>query len=617
MKYNSFKSRTLVLSLAVLGASVAGAQPSPATLRDAIERAAQQNPEVKLRFHNLEAAIQERKVASGAWLPSVDLEAAGGRYETLRPSLSSPFSYDGKRASLQLRQVLFNGMATAREVRRLDYAQQAAYYELQSVSNSMGLEVARAYLDVLRYRDLVALAAANYKTHLEVRDRLEQKVSAGVGRKVDLEQANGRVALAESNWLTESSNLHDVTARYLRLVGDLPAENLVPPSIQKMTIASTASFLGDAVQRNPDFLGAVSTIRAYRADAAVRKAAFSPTLELRARQSTETNQSGVLGDYRDSALELVLNYNLFRGGSDRARVKQFTYKLESAFDLRDKACRDIWQTGQIAVNDHKRLGNQIQLLAQHELSTSKARQAYMQQFDIGQRSLLDLLDTENELYQARRSLANAEFDQQLSEFRLLALNGSLLSSLQLQALTASEAADPSGGTETNDDLMTCSNQMPMDVALDRTVEARILPAEPAPAPAVVKPAPAPTPTPAPAPDLCASLPQMVQNWIGAWNAKQTSNYLSYYASNFTPALGLSRSAWENLRKKRITKQGDIKAVISDIKPLACNAKTAEVSFKQDYGSVDYNDQVEKTLSLEVVGGSWKILRETVTKGRTF
>lgn len=617
MKYNSFKSRTLVLSLAVLGASVAGAQPSPATLRDAIERAAQQNPEVKLRFHNLEAAIQERKVASGAWLPSVDLEAAGGRYETLRPSLSSPFSYDGKRASLQLRQVLFNGMATAREVRRLDYAQQAAYYELQSVSNSMGLEVARAYLDVLRYRDLVALAAANYKTHLEVRDRLEQKVSAGVGRKVDLEQANGRVALAESNWLTESSNLHDVTARYLRLVGDLPAENLVPPSIQKMTIASTASFLGDAVQRNPDFLGAVSTIRAYRADAAVRKAAFSPTLELRARQSTETNQSGVLGDYRDSALELVLNYNLFRGGSDRARVKQYTYKLESAFDLRDKACRDIWQTGQIAVNDHKRLGNQIQLLAQHELSTSKARQAYMQQFDIGQRSLLDLLDTENELYQARRSLANAEFDQQLSEFRLLALNGSLLSSLQLQALTASEAADPSGGTETNDDLMTCSNQMPMDVALDRTVEARILPAEPAPAPAVVKPAPAPTPTPAPAPDLCASLPQMVQNWIGAWNAKQTSNYLSYYASNFTPALGLSRSAWENLRKKRITKQGDIKAVISDIKPLACNAKTAEVSFKQDYGSVDYNDQVEKTLSLEVVGGSWKILRETVTKGRTF
>lgn len=619
MKYNSFKSRTLVLSLAVLGASVAGAQPSPApaTLRDAIERAAQQNPEVKLRFHNLEAAIQERKVASGAWLPSVDLEAAGGRYETLRPSLSSPFSYDGKRASLQLRQVLFNGMATAREVRRLDYAQQAAYYELQSVSNSMGLEVARAYLDVLRYRDLVALAAANYKTHLEVRDRLEQKVSAGVGRKVDLEQANGRVALAESNWLTESSNLHDVTARYLRLVGDLPAENLVPPSIQKMTIASTASFLGDAVQRNPDFLGAVSTIRAYRADAAVRKAAFSPTLELRARQSTETNQSGVLGDYRDSALELVLNYNLFRGGSDRARVKQYTYKLESAFDLRDKACRDIWQTGQIAVNDHKRLGNQIQLLAQHELSTSKARQAYMQQFDIGQRSLLDLLDTENELYQARRSLANAEFDQQLSEFRLLALNGSLLSSLQLQALTASEAADPSGGTETNDDLMTCSNQMPMDVALDRTVEARILPAEPAPAPAVVKPAPAPTPTPAPAPDLCASLPQMVQNWIGAWNAKQTSNYLSYYASNFTPALGLSRSAWENLRKKRITKQGDIKAVISDIKPLACNAKTAEVSFKQDYGSVDYNDQVEKTLSLEVVDGSWKILRETVTKGRTF
>ena len=621
MKRSGLARRALVLTVAVLGASVAGAQQAPSSLKEAIERAALQNPEVKLRFHNLEAAIHERKVASGAWLPSLDLEAASGRYETLRPSLSSPFGYDGNRASLQLRQILFNGMATSREVRRLDYAEQAAFYELQSTSNAVGLEVARAYLDVLRYRDLVNLAASNYKTHLEVRDRLEQKVSAGVGRKVDLEQANGRMALAESNWLTESSNLHDVTARYLRLVGDLPAASLATPTVPKMAIASTTSFLGDAVHRNPDFLGSVATIRAYRADAAVRKAAFAPTVELRARQSVETNQSGVIGNYRDSTLELVLNYNLFRGGSDKARLKQYLYKLESAFDLRDKACRDIWQTGQIAVNDHKRLDSQIQLLAQHELSTSKARQAYMQQFDIGQRSLLDLLDTENELYQARRSLANAEYDQQLSEFRLLAINGSLLSALQLQALSASETNPADGGTEADDDLMACSQQMPVEVQLDRSIEPRPVPAEPLPvlaAPAVVKAEPPPAPpAPTPSPDLCAALPQMVQDWIGAWNTKQTTRYLSYYASNFTPALGLGRSAWENLRKKRITKQGDIQAVISDIKPLSCNATSAEVAFKQDYGSLDYKDQVEKTLSLEVVDGQWKILRETVTKGRTF
>lgn len=620
---NRLKQRiqATLLATAALGASLALGQ-APTTLQGAVERAILENPEVKLRFHNLEAAQQERKSAEGGWYPRIDLEAASGAYNTLRPSLASSLGYNANRASLQLRQVLFDGFATLHEVRRLSYSQQTAYFELLSASNQTGLEAARAYMDVLRYRDLVALAATNYTTHLEVHNRIDEKVKAGVGRRVDLEQASGRMALAESNWLTETSNLHDVSARFQRLVGELPATSMAPPAPIRANITSGTDYLTDAVKRNPEFLGAVSTIRAYRADTAVKRSAFSPTLELRARQSFETNQSGVTGDYRDSALELVLNYNLFRGGSDRARAKQYLSKLDSAFDLRDKACRDIWQTGQIAYNDSKRLTSQITLLAQHELSTSKARQAYQQQFDIGQRSLLDLLDTENELYQARRALANAEYDQQLSEARLLANNGSLLNALQLQPMPVT-VPDPTGGIEDEDGLLVCSNLMPVTQTLNRTVEARPVPAPVAAAPVASAPAPAPVPValpaikPAPAPNQCAQLPQFVQGWIASWNGKQLDNYLGFYASNFTPALGMSRSAWETLRKKRIGKQGDINAIISDIKPLACNDKVAEVSFKQEYGSVDYRDSVEKTLSLEQVNGTWKIARETVTKGRTF
>ncbi len=613
-----FTNKTILFTVFAMCAPLVQAQ-TPTTLKDAVERAILQNPEVKLRFHNLEAAEQERKAAEGGWFPRIDFEAATGAYNTLSPSLASALGYSGNRASIQLRQTLFDGFATSEEVRRLSYSQQATYYELISASNQTGLETARAYLDVLRYRDLLVLAASNYTTHLEVHNRLEEKVKAGVGRRVDLEQASGRLALAESNWLTEASNLHDVSARYQRLVGELPATTLAPAETLQATVASAPKFLDAAVKKNPDFLGAVSTIRAYRADSSVKRAANMPTLEFRARQSQETNQSGVMGDYRDTALELVLNYNLYRGGADRARIKQYLFKLDSAFDLRDKACRDIWQTGQIAYNDSTRLALQIQLLAQHELSTSKARQAYQQQFDIGQRSLLDLLDTENELYQARRALSNAEYDQKLAHVRLLAIDGTLLSALKLQPIKTTEP-NPSGGAENDDSLQLCNQMMPVSQDLDRTIEPRAIAAPtPTPMPApVVAPIPLPPPVKAaPASASCTQLPQVVEGWIAAWNGKQTSNYLGYYASNFTPALGMSRSAWETLRKKRIGKQGDIKATISDIKPLACDGKTADVSFKQEYGSVDYRDSVEKTLSLEQVGGAWKILRETVTKGRTF
>ena len=614
MNTSNYAGRILLFTVTALASAIACAQ-TPSTLKDAVELAVDQNPEVKLRFHNLQAAVQERKAAEGAWLPSLDLEVVNGNYETLRPDLSAPYGYDGNRASLLLRQILFDGMATAREVRRLSYSQQAAYYDLLSVSNSTGLEVARAYLDVLRYRELVTLAATNFTNHQEVRDRLEQKARAGVGRKVDLEQANGRQALAESNWLTEVSNLHDVSARYQRLVGVLPAADLQPPAALTASSTSGTTFLVDAVRRNPDFLGSVATIRAYRADASVRRAGYYPTVELRARQSTEVNQAGVTGDYRDTALELVLNYNLFRGGSDKARISQYRSKLDSAFDLRDKTCRDLWQTGEIAYNDFKRMDGLIALLSQHELSTSKARQAYQQQFEIGQRSLLDLLDTENELYQARRALANAQYDQQLVGYRLQATNGTLLSALQLQPLSIDDQNSPGGGTDADDDLMLCNNQLPNLPTLDRTADVPALPVElVAPVPVV---AAEPAPVPKAVPNACAQLPDVVQGWIASWNAKQTSNYLSYYAQNFTPALGLSHNAWENLRKKRITKQGDIKAEITDIQPLSCDAKSAEVAFKQEYGSVDYRDHVEKVLSLQQTDGAWKIVRETVTKGRTY
>ncbi|MDR7307107.1 TolC family outer membrane protein [Rhodoferax saidenbachensis] len=609
-------SQAIALVALSVGANAQTA-PSPTNLKDAVERAILQNPEVKLRFHNFEASQEERKSAEGGWLPKVDLEAATSSNQTLKPYLSSTQSYNGNRASIQLRQTLFDGFATLNDVRRLSYAQQSAFYELQSASNQTGLEAARAYLDVIRYRELVEMAADNLITHQEVHGRLNQKVQAGVGRRVDLEQASGRMALAESNWLTEVSNLHDVSARYQRLVGDTPAAELPPPPPLAGQMPQSVEFLRGAVAKNPDFLASVATLRAFRADLNLRKAAMYPTLEFRARQSYEANQSGVIGDFRDSTLELVLNYNLFRGGSDITRIKQYAAKLNSAFDLRDKACRDVWQTGQIAYNDSMRIASQIKLLQQHELSTSKARVAYQQQFDIGQRSLLDLLDTENEYYQARRALANAEYDLQLAHARVLASSGSLLEALKLQTLS-STLPEVKGGQENDDEMMECSShtlpsieKTPVPVAV-----AKPSPVEPAPLP-VALPAPVKAPTPDPAAQACMQVPQSVQTWLAAWNSKDATGYLSHYAENFVPAMGLSRSAWETLRKKRIGKQGDIQATVSDIKPLTCDAKSAEVAFKQEYGSVDYRDSVEKTLSLVRVGDAWKIVRETVTKGRTF
>ena len=607
-KVNMILKPFLCLLCAVgLSFGQASAQPSN-TLKDAVERAVLQNPEVKFKYQNLEATRGDHDAAKGAWRPRIDMEATTGSLSTFAPPQADALLYKSNTASIQLRQTLFDGYATINEVRRIGHTRQMAYYDLLTTSDQIALETTRAYLDVQRFREALALARDNYVTHADVHRKIASRVSAGVGRRVDLEQASGRMALAESNWLTEASNLHDVSARYQRLTGEMPAQNLqVTPPLDKF-LPAREHVLPDSIANNPEFLGAVSTIRAYRADAEVRRASNWPTLELRARQNVESNLSGISGNSRDTALQLVLNYNLYRGGSDMARVNQYVSKLNSAYEMRDKLCRDVRQTAQIAFNDVGRLQQQLVLLSQHDLSTSKAREAYRQQFDIGQRSLLDLLDTENELYQARRALINAEYDLLLAKARVLATSGTLLSALQLRPLSTELPLAP-GGNGDDDDLQRCNTELNPMTVLDKESLPKVEPTSPF--------APPVTPISLSSTNGCTKLSPAIEAWLGAWNRKDVGAYLAAYSESFVPAMGMGHAAWENLRKKRLAKQGELKAVLTNVHTLRCDGNTAEMAFTQEYGSADYKDVVEKTLTLEFVNNAWRITREAVTKGKTF
>jgi outer membrane protein, adhesin transport system len=110
--------------------------------------------------------------------------------------------------------MLFDGFATREDVRALGFTKLNQYYELQRASEEVALEAAQAYLDTVRYQQLVKFAEENYVFHREVFGKIDERTSGGVSQGVDLDQASARVALAESNLLTEMTNLHDVQARF-------------------------------------------------------------------------------------------------------------------------------------------------------------------------------------------------------------------------------------------------------------------------------------------------------------------------------------------------------------------------------------------------------------------
>lgn len=403
------------------------AQVAEAAL-EAARKAVVSNPEVQAKWNAFLASDAAQDVARGGYYPQVQLSGGAGRESIRRPGQATE-RYTTRGAEASLTQMVYDGFYTSSEVERLGYERLGRYFELLESSETAAAEAIRAYADVRRYRDLVALAKQNYVEHKIVHDQIAQRTAAGVGRRVDLEQASGRLALAESNLLTEVTNLHDVSARYQRVVGALPGDELpaLPPSLGAgLMPTSPEALLQEAFKASPSLNAAVETVRAGQAQLQAWRSAHHPRLDLRARQSQNHNLAGVSGSTRESVVELVLTYNLFRGGSDQARVRQAADELNVAKDLREKACRDVRQNLSITYHEARRLGEQLGYLDQHQLSIEKAREAYRRQFDIGQRTLLDLLDTENEYFQARRAYLMATHDKTIAEARTLAGLGRLM-----------------------------------------------------------------------------------------------------------------------------------------------------------------------------------------------
>lgn len=431
----------LIRAGAVLGTLVLGLQApafaqatKPLTLKEAAQNAVLNNPEVLARWHTLKAADGERGVSAGGMLPKVDV-AAGSGSERRNTAAAIGTRFDRTSASLTITQLLYDGFATRNDIKRLDHARLVRLFEFFDTSESVALEAVRAYYDVLRYRDLVRLAEENFVQHRSVFNQTERRVKARVARAVDLEQISARLALAEANLLTETSNLHDTTARFQRIVGLMPtAEMPVPAALAQDIPADATGAIREAQRRNGALRAAIENVRSSNAALASRSGAYQPRFDLRLRREQGDNLNSIPGNSDTTVAEVIMSWNLFNGFSDRARERQFAEQLNVAKDLRDKTCRDIRQTLLIAYNDARKLKEQLGYLDQNKVSVEKARNAYRQQFDIGQRTLLDLLDTENELFQARRAVANAEQDLNIAYARTHAGLGTLLAALDLSKI---------------------------------------------------------------------------------------------------------------------------------------------------------------------------------------
>jgi adhesin transport system outer membrane protein len=407
-----------------------------ASLREVVDSAIKTNPDVLAAIYQKQAVSKEIDQARAGYLPTVDLAVGTGWEMTDNPSTRASgrneVHMNRDEASVNIRQMLFDGMETKHEVERQNARSQSRSFAAYSAAENTGLEAIEAYLAVLRHQKLVELAQTNYEAHVRTHDQIQLRSNRGVGRKADMDQSLGRLALAQANLVAEESNLRDAETSYIRVVGS-QAEELTQPDSPLPLIPETLEEAIDiAINNHPTMKLAEYDLESAQAQHATARAPFYPDVHLELGARADHDINGVKGMDKDVTAMLRLRYNLLNGGRDTARREETAYLINEAAEIRNDTRRQIEEAVRLAWNAWQTLSNQKSYRETHVFSSEKSRDAYQLQFNLGQRTLLDLLDSENEVFRARTALVETQYDELYSLYRILNSMGMLLHGLELE-----------------------------------------------------------------------------------------------------------------------------------------------------------------------------------------
>lgn len=440
------KKWTVNTGLALLGAGflLVGAAAQGETLPEAVGEVISTNPQVRAQAYNRLARDQEVRQAMGGYYPTLDFVAGAGSEDFQEPVDQE---LDPVEMRLSLRWNLFAGFSTMNEIDRQNARVRSSAYRLQGISENIALETARVYLEVLRREELKAIAEENLLTHLRISDQINLRSQSGVGSQADSEQVAGRVSLAQSNVVVTETNLLDAKTNYLAVVGHIPGDLVKPQSPESLLPASLYEAESMAIAGHPTLKSAEADLEARREQNAVAESPYWPRVDFEVDQNWEEDVDGVEGDQESTLAMVRLRYNLFNGFADEGRRVETKHLIEEAREIRNNTHRQVVESVRLSWMAYQSVLDRIQYLKEHVASSTATSQSYTKQFDLGKRTLLDVLDTEAEVIEARRDLINATYDGLFAQYRILGGLGLLVEALDQQWPEESTVKSSNSGDE--------------------------------------------------------------------------------------------------------------------------------------------------------------------------
>jgi outer membrane protein len=326
--------------------------------------------------------------------------------------------------SIGVTQPLWTGGRADAAISQAEYLVRAERANLLNTEETVLLQAAAAHLDVVRDQTLLDLAANNVKVLSKSRDEAKAQLAAGVATKTDLAQAEARLAQGIADERQTEANLINSRARYLQAVGDMPGTLQPPPPVQNMP-ASEDVAVKQAVELNPQVLTAQANEQAARAGIDVARAQLMPTVGVSGQLAHQEDQQ-VSGLRNDSAqVLLTLTVPFYQGGGEYSRIRaaketfgETQNQIEAALRVAKLNATQAWQNLEAAQANIASFQSQIE-------ANTIAYNGVAEEQRVGTRTLLDVLNAQQELFTSQSNLATAQHDEAVSSYQLKSAIGEM------------------------------------------------------------------------------------------------------------------------------------------------------------------------------------------------
>lgn len=429
--------------LGVAACCATAAHAETMSLADALATAYETNPTLSAQQANLRSVDEGVAEANANWRPSVNAQGSYGveqfGFRTTQITNPSPppatFSLNKLtehplQGELTVTQPVFRGGRTYAEIRRAKALVRSGRAQLTNTEEAVLLQAVSAYMDVVRDTVIVQLRQQNVVLLTKQRDSTSVQFKAGALTRTDVAQSEARLAGAEADLTTAKGQLATSRANFVQTIGRPPETLENEPGLPKLPMGE-ADVIALANKQYQLLISAQETERAASFAVDDAYGALAPTLSVQGQYfySQGNFTSGSVGapggaDHGVALLGL-LNIPIYQGGADHAEIRQEVELDEQAKENVNAEVRQAEQAATSAWELFQSAQGTIASAKATEDADAIAFQGVSREQQVGGRTILDVLNAQQELLNAQVAVVSAQHDTVVAAYQVLSAAGTL------------------------------------------------------------------------------------------------------------------------------------------------------------------------------------------------